>query len=516
MVSVAVTLLFLLTVLLAALFTWRWWHFSYFKRIGVAGPKPNLIWGNLLEYHSTDIYKVIGRWIEKYGDIFGFYNGDVPFVVTQDLELIEEVYVRNFSNFTGRGETMMIEKLHPIMCDSIIHVEGWKWRSTRKAVAGAFSPGKLKLMMPLINKYVTGLVETLEEAARLGREVNMLPMFEELSLHLVVHVSFGIDGRVPGSPGHSVSTDARNACLKLMTGPLHMIAQSTTCFGSLIRPLSWISLIAANLDKVTRQMAKIIEIRKMDPLYRRPDILQHLLDVEYGGIDMADKDAWQKNGRVKSRSLTTVEVVNFAATIFVAGYETIASLLSYLTFVLAKYPDVQEKVRQEVVDTISEQGKLDFETVTRRLVYLEQVIKETGRLYPPGLTFVTRQAKEDFTYRGTQFKAATCFMVPLYQIQRDPRFWPDPLQFNPERFGSKNEAHLIKVAYMPFGLGPRNCVGKSMATLILKLAMAKLLLQYRLELGPSQMGEMQINSRAMVSTPENGPWVIIRHHNSHR
>nr|XP_037280430.1 thromboxane-A synthase-like [Rhipicephalus microplus] len=221
-------------------------------------------------------------------------------------------------------------------------------------------------------------------------------------------------------------------------------------------------------------------------------------------------------------------------------YETIASSLSYLTFVLAKYPDVQEKVRQEVVDTISEQrtsvrafSKQSFCSIDRSfnlvkrvnwtsrllqedLVYLEQVIKETVRLYPPGLTFVTRQAKEDFTYRGTQFKAATCFMVPLYQIHRDPRFWPDPLQFNPERFGAENEAHLIKVAYMPFGLGPRNCVGKSMATLILKLAMAKLLLQYRLELGPSQMGEMQINSRAMVSTPENGPWVIIRHHNRHR
>ncbi|XP_075750715.1 cytochrome P450 3A14-like [Rhipicephalus microplus] len=148
---------------------------------------------------------------------------------------------------------------------------------------------------------------------------------------------------------------------------------------------------------------------------------------------------------------------------------------------------LEGRVVEEDITKAGVSGKLDFETVTRRLVYLEQVIKETVRLYPPGLTFVTRQAKEDFAYRGTQFKARTCFMVPLYQIQRDPRFWPDPLQFNPERFGSENEAHLIKVAYMPFGLGPRNCVGKSMATLILKLAMAKLLLQYRLELGPSQM-----------------------------
>ncbi|KAL1445379.1 hypothetical protein MTO96_045056 [Rhipicephalus appendiculatus] len=77
--------------------------------------------------------------------------------------------------------------------------------------------------------------------------------------------------------------------------------------------------------------------------YRRPDFLQHLLDVEYDGKEIVQEGALQKNGRVKSRSLTTMEVINCAATIFVAGYETIASSLSYLTFVLAKYPDVQEK-----------------------------------------------------------------------------------------------------------------------------------------------------------------------------
>ncbi|KAL3250770.1 hypothetical protein MRX96_055375, partial [Rhipicephalus microplus] len=157
--------------------------------------------------------------------------------------------------------------------------------------------------------------------------------------------------------------------------------------------------------------------------------------------------------------------------------------------------------------------KLDFETLMKRLNYLEQVISETLRPYPPGLTFVTRQAKEDSTHKGTLFKAGTCFMVPLYQIQRDPRFWPDPLQFNPDRFAPENEAQLVKAAYMPFGVGPRNCVGKSMAMLTLKLAMAKLLLKYHVELGPSQKGEMQISSRAMVSTPTRGPWIIIRHIN---
>lgn len=513
MMSVTVALLLLLTVLLAVLLTSRWWHFSYFKRIGIPGPKPNLIWGNLAEYHSMDIYRVIGRWIKKYGDTFGFYDGDVPFIVTQDLDLIEEVCVRSFSNFTGRGGTMMIEKLHPLMCESIIHVDGSKWRSTRKALAGAFSPAKLKLMMPLVDEYIDGLLASMKDPACSGCEVNMVNRYEQLSMHVVGHASFGVDCRAPESPGHSIVTVVRYVSHKIMAGPLHMIAQSTTFLGRLMKPLTWISLLAENHLMVTRRMAEIVETRRKNCSYRRHDILQHLLDTEYAEIKTRETVTKKENGRMKTRPLTTLEVTNCATTIFVAGNETIASALSYVTFVLAKYPDVQDKVRQEVIDTFSDQDKLDFETLMKKLNYLDQVVSETFRLFPPGLTFVTRQAKEDFAYKGTLFKAGTCFMVPLYQIQRDPRFWPDPLQFNPDRFAPENEAQLVKAAHIPFGVGPRNCVGKSMAMLTLKLAMAKLLLKYHVELGPSQKGEMQISSRAMVSTPTRGPWIIIRHIN---
>ncbi|KAH8026171.1 hypothetical protein HPB51_016774 [Rhipicephalus microplus] len=80
-----------------------------------------------------------------------------------------------------------------------------------------------------------------------------------------------------------------------------------------------------------------------------------------------------------------------------------------------------------------QKGELDYDTVMKKLNYLDQVMNETLRLCPPGLTFVTRQAKEDFEYKGLKFKAGTCFMVPQYYIQRDPRFWSNPLEFDPER-----------------------------------------------------------------------------------
>ncbi|KAL1432616.1 hypothetical protein MTO96_012841 [Rhipicephalus appendiculatus] len=388
---------------------WRWRHFSYFKRLGIPGPKPNLIWGNLMEYHSTDLYKAVGGWIEKYGDTFGFYNGDVPFVVTQDLELIEQVYVRKFQNFMNRGLTMMTDQMHPYLGNA----------------------AKLKQMMPFFEEDVNYLLKYLDKSAETGEEVQMMRKYEQLSMDYVARGAFGIDERFQENPNHPLFDMARSACCKLMTGPFHMIAQSTTSLGPITKLVCWLSLAIGDFvfDAVTAHTAKVVELRKKDPSLRKPDILQNLIDAEYIESPTGADSGKGENGVVKSRALTTEEVITSAATLFIAGYETIVTSLSYLTFTLAKYPDVQEKARQEIEDVISQGGELDYNTVMKKLNYLEQVMNETLRLYPPGLT----QAKEDFEYKGLKFKAGTCFMVPQYYIQRDPRFWSNPLEFDPDR-----------------------------------------------------------------------------------
>ncbi|XP_075545077.1 cytochrome P450 3A14-like [Dermacentor variabilis] len=508
--STTAVLLLLTVLLLVVLFIWRWRHFSYFKRLGIPGPKPNLIWGNLMEYHSTDLYKAVGGWIEKYGDMFGFYNGDVPFVVTQDLELIEQVYVRKFQNFMNRGLTMMTDQMHPFLGKSIIHVNAPMWKSIRNSVAYGFSAAKLKQMMPFFEEDVNFLLKSLEKNAETGEEVQMYRKYEQLSMDFVARGAFGIDERFQENPDHPLFEMARTTCCKIMTGPFHMIAQSTTSLGPVIKLVCWLSLAIGDFvfDMITANTAKVIEKRKKDPSLRKPDILQNLLDAEYVESQTGAAPEKGGNGVPKTRALTTEEVITSAATLFIAGYETIVTSLSYLTFTLAKYPDIQEKARQEIEDVISQGGKLDYDTVMKKLNYLEQVMNETMRLYPPGLTFVTRQAKEDFEYKGLKFKAGTCFMVPQLQIQRDPRFWSDPLKFNPDRFAPENEAELKKMAFCPFGIGPRNCVGLRIATLQTKFTIAKVLHKFRLELGPSQMGKMDMGSRAMVSTPACGPWII--------
>ncbi|XP_077559276.1 cytochrome P450 3A14-like isoform X3 [Haemaphysalis longicornis] len=452
-------LVILSTSLLATLLIWRRRHFSYFEKLGIPGPKPNLIWGNLREYHSM--------------------------------------------------LTMVIDQMHPILKKSIMHICGSPWKNIRTAVAYGLTASKLKLMMNHIQEDADIFIESMEKYAESGEEVHMLRKFEELSMDYVARGAFGIDERFQGKPDHPAIAVAKASFRGAMIGPFHMIAQCTTTFGALMKPFYWLSqcLCEYSFQTLTDQTAEIIQIRKQDPSLRKPDILQNLLDAEYVETEFKKEDSKQSNGVPKSRALTTEEVVTTASILFAAGFETTATALSYVVYVLAAQPEVQERLRQEIADAAAvNEGALDYETIMKQTKYLEQVVDEVLRLYPPGLTCVNRRAKEDFEYNGIMFKAGTCFMVPLYQVQRDPRYWTNPSEFDPDRFSGDNDAVL---RHMPFGVGPRNCVGMRLALLKIRYTIARLLQKYRLELGPSQKGTMEVGQYAMVSTPARGPWIVL-------
>lgn len=245
-------------------------------------------------------------------------------------------------------------------------------------------------------------------------------------------------------------------------------------------------------------------------------MLQSLLDAEYHEDSVLPSNDYPekitRNDAVpKGRVLTQEEVLVSACALFIAGYDTSSSALSFLTYLLAAHQDIQDKVREEVTEALSGNGDLDYETLTRKLPYVGQVINEALRLYPPVLTFVTRKAVEDFEYNGLKYKAGTCFLSPTLQIHRDARYWTDPLIFNPERFSPENEKSIPKMAYQPFGMGPRNCLGSRMAQMSLTYTVARLVQCFKLQLGPSHNeGTLGIRSRAMVATPSTGPWIVFR------
>ncbi|KAL3197928.1 hypothetical protein MRX96_044614 [Rhipicephalus microplus] len=508
----------LIAVFLVAIFRWRQRHFSYFKSLGIPGPEPNLLWGNIREYHSTHHHKVIEKWLEKYGDTFGFYDGDVPFVVTLDLDFLEYVLVRNFQNFTDRGDELLTEQKHPLLRNSIVYAAGTQWRNIRRCVASGFTPAKLKQMLTDMNRGADIYLDIAGEHADSGREANVYELYRKLSMDYVGRAAFGVDCSFQRGPDNVLATTTKVILQSVMTGPLHFLCQSTSALGIFATPLYWIHMILGAYAAITmtKETARVIDLRRKNPEFRKPDVLQSLLDAEYEEESSETEYGTSANGKgpanvPKSRVLTKDEVLLNASTLFVAGHDTLSTSLSYVTYLLAKHQDIQNRVRKEINDATSSTEELDYETVTRKLPYLSQVVSEALRLYAPVLTFVSRKAINDFEYKGIHYKAGTCFMSPTLQIHRDARYWPDPLNFDPERFAPENEGSYHKVAYQAFGLGPRNCLGQRMGYVALNLTLARLVQQFHLELGPSQGEEpLDIDCRAVVSEPAVGPWIVFR------
>ncbi|KAL3201317.1 hypothetical protein MRX96_053521 [Rhipicephalus microplus] len=372
-----------------------------------------------------------------------------------------------------------------------------------------------------MNKGADIYLDIAGEHADTGREANVYELYRKLSMDYVGRAAFGVDCSFQRGPDNVLAATTKVILQSVMTGPLHFLCQSTSALGIFATPLYWIHMILGAYAAITmtKETARVIDLRRKNPEFRKPDVLQSLLDAEYEEESSETEYGTSANGKgpgetrtfPKSRVLTKDEVLLNASTLFVAGHDTLSTSLSYVTYLLAKHQDIQNRVRKEINDVTSSTEELDYETVTRKLPYLSQVVSEALRLYAPVLTFVSRKAINDFEYKGIHYKAGTCFMSPTLQIHRDARYWPDPLNFDPERFAPENEGSYHKVAYQAFGVGPRNCLGQRMGYVALNLTLARLVQRFHLELGPSQGEEpLDIDCRAVVSEPAVGPWIVFR------
>ena len=181
--------------------------------------------------------------------------------------------------------------------------------------------------------------------------------------------------------------------------------------------------------------------------------------------------------------LTPRQVRDHLLTLFVAGHETVANGLAWACYLLAQHPHVTARLLSELESTLGDQPPTLADL--NRLPYLEQVVKETLRLYPPA-TSLFRTARAAFEWGGYELPAGATIMYSPFLSHRVPEYFPDPESFRPERFDPDASVAPPAYAYIPFGGGPRSCVGAPFAMLELKTVLAMILQRFRLDLVPHQ------------------------------
>jgi cytochrome P450 len=206
----------------------------------------------------------------------------------------------------------------------------------------------------------------------------------------------------------------------------------------------------------------MIRERRADPT-DRGDLLSMLI----AAVDPEDPTQTMSDRQVRDECLT----------VLLAGHETTANALSFALWLLAHHPAIQQSVAEDCARVL--QGRAPTAADYPQLTLAENVFAEALRLYPP-VWVTARTAAEPYVYRGIQIERGTMLIAPQFAVQRDSRFFPDPLTFNPARFTPEAKATRPKFAYFPFGAGSRQCIGEGLAWMEGTLALAAILQQWKL------------------------------------
>jgi cytochrome P450 len=202
--------------------------------------------------------------------------------------------------------------------------------------------------------------------------------------------------------------------------------------------------------------------------------------------------------------MSDTQVRDECLTILLAGHETTANALSFALWLLARHPEIQEQLAGQCRQALG--GRTPSAADYPRLALAEQVFAEALRLYPP-VWVTARTAAETYEYRGMRIEQGTVLVAPQFAVHRDPRFYADPLAFEPLRFTAEAKAARPKMAYFPFGAGSRQCIGEGLAWMEGTLILATIAQSWRIILPQNSQAEPPV--QPSVSLRPRGP-VMLR------
>ena len=506
----------------------RW--MSLLARSGIPGPKPHLIRGNADDFRGMSSIERQKAFIERYGKIVGYYNGAKPIVLVADPELAKNIQIKDFQYFHDRQHMTMRDGMNPqpVMRGAVHRSRGQRWKQIRSVLTPTFSASKLKTMTPIMDDSINTFVELVGKHSQTGEEFDIYELFQGLTTDVIGRTAFGIQTDVQKDPNNKFLKAAKDVFNARMN---RWFVFWVNCFPK----LDLILYPYRRLDEKIRQMlgmsptgilldmsSDIIKIRRSDPKLKRKDLLQLMMDSSLTQEEMSSmtvdslaqstdhtevKSTELMDTPVPNRSLIRLnddEIKANCVLFYEAGYETTSTALGFTAHMLVNYPEIQEKVRDEVRQLYESEGKLDFNTVGK-LQYMEWVLNETMRIYPPLITFVTRETLSDYQWNDMTIPKGASIQFPTYCLHHDPDYWPDPEKFDPERFSPERRHQIHPASWQPFGSGPRNCVGMRFAFFEMKLCLAKLLLSYRLEAGPrTELGHISTQCKLVSLSPKSG------------
>lgn len=414
---------------------------------------------------------------QKMGRLFGVYEGGKPKLVVAEPNLVKQVLVKDFYQLPNRRAHAISD---PIFDNMMALAPLEVWRKTRPAVSPAFSTGKLRKMNALIQDCARVTCKHLKAAAENQADMDVKQFYGHYSLDVIARCAFGTTLDSHSDATNEFVTEARKAFSARVSWKVLFFV----LFPDLVKFLK-LSIAGGGPAQYFKEVCqRIISDRRVNGK-RHEDFLQLMIDAQEGNLTASEETSTDPENRIfdvgsdtkpestiSTKRLTEIEAMAQCVLFFLAGLETTSSTLAFATYHLALNPEVQEKLRQEVDECMAVHGPEPSLDAISKLKYLHCVVSETLRLYPPAAR-LERYAIVDYVLGETGIRVPknSSIIVPIYAMHRDPAVFPDPENFVPERFNDENVESIKPYTYLPFGAGPRNCVGMRLALQSVKLCL---------------------------------------------
>ncbi|XP_077510052.1 lithocholate 6-beta-hydroxylase-like isoform X4 [Amblyomma americanum] len=489
MLHVIFTLVVLLTSLL---FWWVRKKFTFWNDKGVT----HLTFWQYLRF-CVDIYtkplnSVIIRNYTRYGRLYGSYQGTVPLLVVADPEILREVLVSKFKNFSDRSEAQRASS--EVWRKSIMNLSGDEWKLARNIFTPALTASRLKTILIKIKTIAERMTSRLLEAAAQDKPVNFSKLAEHASLDATAALNYSVDLDSENDPNHAMMK-----CVdSLFSNTAGWKVLMMFMMPGLYKALQPDYPPKSSTDLFKAFVSHLMEERRANNK-KEDDFLQVFMDADYDWKSDTDKTEYSEQKKMTLDEITAQGIV-----FFLAGVESVSTTVIYTAYYLAQHPDAQERVIAEV-DKLSPEGALTYDAL-QDMAYLDACIKETLRLSSSEF-FLARVCTEETTVAGIPFKPGMCVDVPLAGIHRDPEYFPEPEKFNPDRFLPENKDNVKPFTFMPFGNGPRNCVGMRLGLMQAKTFLACLLRRVKLETCPETRVPLKFKSRMLLPVAD-GPVML--------
>lgn len=500
-----VDLLGVITALLLVIFAYFKWTYTYWERKNVPYLEPSIPFGNfsnplnIKESFSDTIRRIYETSRSKGWKFCGVYEVARPSGFIVDLDLAKHIMAKDFAYFVDR-KTYVNDKDDPLG-SHLFAIGGKKWRNLRIKVTPTFTSGKLKAMFQTLTNCGVILEEFFQDMFAKEEPVDIKEVFSRFTTDIIGSCAFGLECNTfkePNSPfrvyGQKFFTVTKLKGLRIA------LASSFPAIGRLLK----IRII----DKdVTEFFTKIVEdtvTYREKNNYRRNDFLQLLIDLKN------NKEGRENGYKGDGKTLTMEELAAQCFVFFLAGFETSSTTATFVLYELAIHQDIQDRVREEIRTVLAKHdNKITYDSLSE-LTYMQQVIDEAMRKYPP-LPWVNRVCVQDYKVPGEDFiiEKGTNIIIPIVGYHNDEEYYDNPTKFDPDRFTEENKKARHSYAHIPFGEGPRICIGERFGIMQVKIGLTSILKNFRVNLNKETRVPLKLSVKATVTTAEGGIWLDI-------